>query len=800
MKRVLPALGLLSCALIADQIFLMHLLSIVQWYHFAFMIISVALLGFGASGTLIGLRRAWFLERAETLVPAFMMLSGIAFAAALPLSQTTPVRFDSYLLFVEGRQVVGLLLTYLVFLVPFLFGALAVGLVFIQNVQAVGKLYAANMIGSGLGGILALVLLWLAPVQKLAAPVSLLTILAGVLVANRRRSLLALAIAGCGLIVLMERLPLSLRPSEYKSISRTLTLPDARITNTCSSPFGLVQVVSSPSLRYAPGLSFAYKGPIPAHDVVFNNGDWFGPIVGLGNDELPAVLHYSTLELPYVIAAPRRVLVLQARTGLFAAQAIRHGAPEVNAVEPHADILRLLATTLAPQSDSLFLHPAARIHALDARSFLLRDTSRYDLIHLPTLDAFGGSSGVYALQEQYLLTTEAFAQMWQRLTPGGLLCISSWIDQPVRNPVRALSTIVEMLSNEHIISPAQHIAAIRNWGMVTFAVKRTPYLPDEIERVLEFCARMQFDPLILPGFKVYERNKHNVLYDQTLFRLVDAVLSNRRAETYETYEFRIAPATDDRPYFSQFLRWRSLPRLHELFGQHALPFLELGSFIVMLTLMQIAVLALLLIIVPLTSRHLQRGSTRGVAFYFGTIGLGFMFVEMVFIQKFVLYLGQPLYAVAAVIGAILVFSGIGSALSSRLAFDIASLRRKALVVAALVVGYGLLTNVLVQHTISLPSAVRFILACVMIAPIALVMGMPFPLGLRALGAHRAHTLPWAWGINGYASVVAAPLATILAIEIGFTGVMIGAAALYAAAAWAASQLQHTISSPTERES
>lgn len=784
MRRLLAALTLLSFALIAYQLVLMQVLSFVQWYHFAFMVISVALLGFGAAGTVLSLAREWFLQRSDTLVPLLMMLSGASYALAVPISQVYPVRFDSYVLFVQGTQIVSLVLTYLVFLVPFFLGALAIAVVFVKHVESVGKLYAANLVGSGCGAMGVIGLMWLMPVQVLVAVLGCLSVLAGLLVAGKCRSVQAAGVAALLIVVSIALTPWSLHPSEYKSLSRSLILPDARVTYTESSPFGVVHVVSSPMLRYAPGLSLTYKGSIPSHDVVFHNGDWFGPIVRR-NDETLDVLGHSTHAVPHVIADRRRVLVLGARTGLFVLQALGNNAERVSAVETNPQLVHLLQTTLAALNDSLFLHPAVFACARDPRSYLVTDTSRYDLIVLPTLDAFGGTSGVYALQEQYLLTKEAFAEAWERLAPGGVLCISSWIDQPVRNPVRALATIVEMLSEAHIVAPEQHIVAIRNWGMVTFAVKRTPYTQNEIERALQFCERMQFDPLLLPRFKVYERNKYNVLYDQTLFRLVDGLLSPRREEIYREYDFRIAPATDDRPYFSQFLRWESLPRLRELFGQQALPFVELGSFIILLTLAQIALLGVLLILLPLWARKADLQRTHHVLAYFGVIGMAYMFVEMVLIQRFVLYFGQPLYATAAVIGGMLVFSGLGSAVSARLPADAVQLRRQSLLVATLVVAYLLFVTPAIQQFSGVASAWKFVVAPLLIAPLAFLMGMPFPLGLRAVGETHRAALPWAWGINGCASVVATPLATLLAIEGGFVAVMIGAAVLYGAAAVAA---------------
>jgi hypothetical protein len=251
---------------------------------------------------------------------------------------------------------------------------------------------------------------------------------------------------------------------------------------------------------------------------------------------------------------------------------------------------------------------------------------------------------------------------------------------------------------------------------------------------------------------------------------------------YAAYDFNIQPATDNRPYFSQFLLWRNVPRLRELFGQHAFPFLELGSLIIAMTLIQISALAVMLILFPLFRKEKMKQSKFSTFMYFGGLGLGYMFVELVLIQRFILYLGHPMYATAAVIGVMLIFSGVGSLVSSRLAVTSSLLRKTVALVAMMIFAYGIIITPLLHQSIALPALVKAVLLCLLIAPLAFVMGMPFPLGLRNLSGRHDEGIPWAGGINGCLSVIAAPLATLVAVEAGFVAVMICAAVTYALAA------------------
>ncbi len=781
MVRLVIAVGLLSAALLAFQLVLMQLLSIVQWHHFAYMVISVALLGFGASGTFLALAREWIMKRAELALPLLMILCGTAMAIVVGVSQSSGVRFDSYLLFVEREQIGRLLLTYLAFFTPFFLGALAVGIVFVRNVDQIGKFYASNLLGSGLGGLSAVVLLWMFAPQELPAVVAFLPVLSGLLIvsAENRRGILPVGAAALALSAYFFYAPSQLQLSDYKSLKRTLNLPHAQIVHEQSSPYGLVQIVSSPALRYAPGLSLAYRGSLANRDVVFNNADWFGPVFAAQRHVTAHVLRYTTFALPYAMQERERVLVLQAKTGMFVAQAFEQHAREIVAVEAHSVAVSALKRELASSTDSLFFHSAISVHTVDPRTFLQSDTVRYDLIVLPTLDAFGGTSGVYALQEQYLLTKEAFREMWNKLTPTGAVCITSWMDYPVRNPLRALATLVETLADEGITQPRQHIAAVRSWGMVTFVMKRSPLSVQEVQNIRNFCSSMMFDPVLLPDINSLERNRFNIMQDTSFFSLVDGILSDRRKTIYSEYDFNLAPSTDDQPYFSQFLKWGSVPRIREFFGEHAFPFLELGSLIIAVTLVQIIIVAVLLILLPLFKKKMMGAGRWNVILLFGGLGLGYMFVEMVLIQRFVLFLGHPIYATAAVIGAMLVCSGLGSWVSSRLSPSL--LTRIGLIVAFSILVYAVSITPILHYSITLPQWLKIVLTFLLIAPPAFVMGMPFPLGLRSLSQQREGVIPWAWGINGCMSVIAAPLAMLLAVEFGFSVVIVCAAACYALA-------------------
>jgi hypothetical protein len=781
--RLHLALGLLSIAVIAFQLILMQVLSITQWHHFAYMVISTALLGFGASGTVIALAREWLLERMDALLPLLLFAGAAAMAAVVSAGQTVFGGFDSYLLFFEAGQIWRLLLANLLFAVPFFLSALVIGLIFVRHVERIGTLYFANLLGSGLGGIVGVVLLGLLFPGRLPAVIALFTLAAGLLVLSRRDNRLIAAASASSLVIAIFLIaPAPLVLSQYKDLRGALNLPEAHIVAERPSPYGLVQAVSAPALRFAPGLSLSYVDKIPQRDALFNNGNGFGAVPLWPPGPSASPLDYATDALPYALAEPDSVLVLHSGTGSKAAQALAHGAARVTAVEPHQAALKLLRDTYPDSAGLLLKHSAVTVSTLEPRTFLAADPGLYELIELPTLGVFGGAVGLFALQEQHSLTIEGIRAMWGHLTTEGVLSVSAWLDYPPRNPLRLAATLVEALRTEGIDDPSRYMVAVRSWGTVTFCVKRSPVTPADAEKVRAFCRELQFDPLLLPDMKPGERERFHRLQDPAFFAELDRILSPEREQLYADYPFRLRPATDDRPFFSQFLRWKSLPHLAGLFGERAVPFLEMGYLIVVLTFFQMAAAAVVLILLPLLRLGWRDGGRLRTFLYFGGLGIGFMLVEINLIHRFVLYLGHPVYAASVVICAVLVFSGAGSCASSRLDSGETAPHRAAAIVALLLLLYALILPPLIDLTIALPLAWKVLLTLVLLAPPAFAMGFPFPLGLQALSRRREADVPWAWGVNGCLSVLSTALATIIAVEAGFTVVFLVAAAAYGGAA------------------
>ena len=772
------ALFLLSIGITAHQIGLMQILSYVQWYHFAYMVVALALLGFGASGTFFALFRQQLLANSASLLPLLMFGCGLSMALATSPSFLAPLQFDLYLLFVEPVQIIRLTIACLLYSLPFFFGGLAIGLALAAGIERTGFLYWANMSGSGAGGLIGLWLTSLLLPSQLPPLLGLFPVAAGMLMLpwhRRRHAVFTSAGPVVGCLVLFLFSP-SIIPSQFKDVSRNLNLPEAQIVAQQPSPHGLMQVITAPALRRAPGLSFQYQGPISRYAAILVNGDAYGALP-VASRQQAAMLEYSTEILGYLLVDPQAVLLLQPGGGDPLDQALLHGAEQIVAVEPHPEVRDLLSEGTAgfmQYKDQ----PQVTILQAEPRGYLSETKDRFELIRLPTVNGFGNNIGLSALNEQFLLTRESFYQAWQLVRENGVLMVSAWMDFPIKNPYKLLATLLETLVRDGITEPRLHVAAIRGWGTVTFVLTKKPLTLHGSDTIRKQCDRMGFDPLLLPGIEDKERDRFHQLQDSQFFQNIDTLLSDQREQFIQDYDFNIRPTSDNHPYFSQFLRFSRLANFSELVSLRQIPFFEMGSFILGITLILLVLLAIILIVVPLF-RLDHHGPGHGRTFlYFGGLGLGYMMVEIVFIQNLTLLLGHPLKATATVFAALLISSGLGSLYSETVTPHPSTIRRITGLAGLLVLLYSFLLIHTDQFVSFAPDSLQLLIAALIISPVGFILGMPFPLGLRYLHKKFPVHIPWAWGINGCFSVIGPVLATMVAVQFSFRIVYILAATAY----------------------
>jgi hypothetical protein len=769
-------------------------LAVAQFYHFASLVISLALLGFGVSGTLLSVA-----PRLRSIaVDRLLAWMGIATAASIALAYAVInlLPFDSYSIAWDRRQIVYFVLYYLVLTLPFVCGGLGIGAALAAGEGRSHRIYAANLLGSAAGVLLAPLALWLAGVLG--------AVLASVLVAMlpalalRPRWPVSLVLVGCligfttlGALNLNDRGPLGMAISPYKGLAQAQHIPGATSVFGRWDAVARADVVAGAHTRMLPGLSYAYTGTVPMQLGLSLDADSLKPITLAAPEEFSAA-SFMPEALAFELRPSGRVLVLEPGGGLGVLQALAGGANAVTAV-PGNSLMRRAVAQVAGAAD-VYADPRVQTSEDATRVHLRRDPAIYDVVYFPLTDPYRPiTSGAYSLGESYTLTVDAFQDALARLSPDGVLVITRWLQKPPSESLRLFATLIEALHQDGVaksgVTPAHALIAFRGIQTITVLTKPGGWTADELARVREFAATRRYDLVWAPDVQPEEVNRFNRVAIPEDYNLIRALLeAPDRARFYANYRFAIEPATDDHPFFFHFFRWGQTGEVLAGLGRTWQPFGGSGYLVLFALLASVLALSAVLILAPLLVARGKfkprptAGQRAQTALYFGALGIGFLFVEIPLIQRWILAFGHTTYAFTAVVLTILLFSGLGSLLARA-----RWLPKQAVLFAlsALALLTALTGPVLVDAVIDWPLAARAGALVASLAPMALLMGLPFPLGLtwlESLERPGRVLVPWAWAINGCASVVASVLAAILAISYGFTVVLALGAGAYAVAA------------------
>ena len=790
-----------SVSVLAYEILLMRLLAIGQWHHFAYMVISVALLGFGAAGSLLFLFFDKIRENTDQWLTALSGAAAVSLCLAFSVSQK--IGLDPLQVIWQPLEWLRMLLTYLLMAVPFLLAGGIVGIILTGSGRGIHRMYAVDLLGAGCGAFAIIPALYAGP------PWILLPVLGGVILVGsmgcclRAGPILRLTspAAAAILAVLYLMIPPIPKIHDTKGLPQTLLFPDARIEVELAGPLGVIHVVGSTLIRHVPGLSLNFgQDPeegdveIPEQKAIFIDGDGLSPMSAFSGDpDALKYLDYTTMSLPYHVRKPVSVLSVGTGGGTDLLLGILHHTPEIVALEANRQVADLLRGPFAGFTGDLLSGPGIKLVINDARRFLQATEKRFDLIQISLLDSFGTSAtGLQSAAESYLYTREAFELYLSRLSDKGMLSITRWLKLPPRDSLRILSTALAALKGwDHVTRPEAHLIFIRSWKTGTILLSRAPFTPGDINRVKAFCAGRSFDVAYYNGMTADEANRFDI-HRAPYYFIGATALCGPEAESFlQNYLFDVSPTTDDRPYFSHFFRWNKASGLFRHLGREWLPMIELGYLFIVAALAQAVLAGVAMILLPLLflrsveGKFIQkRAKSRcidisGILLYFGSIGMAFMFFEMALLPKYTLLLSQPVYAAAMVLSTVLIMAGCGS-LSVRYFQTTVSwfLWIPVFVMIAWVVMHLIIGDRLFYFAMNWSFGARIAYGIAILSVLSFFLGWPFPSGLRLIADRSPGLVPWAWGVNGCASVIGAVLGKILAISLGLKSLMLCACFMY----------------------
>src|SRR5579859_1936546 len=807
------AIGTVSFATLLLELALTRLFSVVLFYHFAFLAISVALLGLGAGGVFAYIRCEQLKRHAtEYLAPRIVMASALMIMVLLEVVLRVPVTLR-----LDWTNFFRLTIIYLVAAVPFFFTGLLFSLVFARERQRISQLYGADLIGGALACLAVVLLLsWIGgPNAILFAAIAMAA--AGALwsPANRKKPLL-LACLPLLLIIInmathgrvadivyakgMRRSRAWTEYSKWNAISRV------EVDRTGDSRTIVIDADASTSLMHAD----------PA---VWHDPEWQKDLMSAAPSAVNALRPHGD----YAIIGPGGgVDVLRALVG---------GSPSVTAIEINPIIANnIMRGRYADYAYHLYERPEVHLHVSDGRSFIRNSQDQYDVLQMTLVDTWASTAaGAFALSENNLYTVEAFREYFDHLRPDGMIAITRWEFKEPREALRVVSQAIEALRQMGVEDPRNHFIVVADGELntdgrpVTVLVKKSSFTPEEVKTVLAHinetgnlhlvhaahlfgtpenyignCGEIPSPTACYPTEEALGQTSYAALEAREPFsQLIDAdpditmtnlkdpptVSWGARDAFIAQYPYNIKPVSDNAPFFFFTFRTGRLlqgflnPRSH--FGIDWKVNLGVAVLFMLLGISALAVLAFL--VLPLAFHTSARVAGVRPLLYFIAVGLGYILVEITMIQRFVLFLGHPTYALTVVVFLLMLTSGAGSLAARHWIADWRRIRFPLLFITAALTAYIFVLPRILVAWVGWPLGLKLLVSAALLAPVGFLMGMPFPTGLRALENTEAGAIEWAWAMNAAASVLGSVLAMVIAVHFGMAATLACGALAYLAA-------------------
>ncbi len=773
----LVGLFLVTLATLAFQVLLTRIFSVTLWYHFAFLAVSLAMLGMtaGAIGVFL-----WPGRFPAPKLHARMAQSSLCFAGAIVFSLLVhlhlPVRTDG-----SWSAIAALVITCIVFFIPFTASGVCVTLALTRFPEKIDRLYAADLIGAGIGCVAVVVLLEVTDGPTAVIATAVLATLgawsfarAAPSVGPERRAaaagavVTALFVLGNTWLVYQQAGLLRVRWAKSwtgAAISTPRPLLERWNSHSRIRVWGDPEAARTPfGWSLSPAMPAGFDLPQLNLDI---DASAFTVLTRFdGSLEPLGFLEYDVTNLAHHLRPNAKVLVIGAGGGRDLLSALYFDQTSVLGIEVNADILDVVHGVYGDFTGHLDRHPKLRFANDEARSYVARLDERFDIIQISLIDSWAATgAGAFVLTEHSLYTVEAWKSFLEHLSPRGVLTVSRYYFP--HNPAtayRLTALAVQALEELGVSSPREHLALV--WlpadqgSMCTLLVSASPFSAADLRKLDAVVERLQFEMVLSPEHAVDD-----------VFARVAA--GGDLVDFFAEFPLDITPSVDDRPFFFHMLRLRDFFAREQVGGQGLVQF-NLRAVSTLGTLLAtLALLTILCIVVPISLRS-ELGSLRTAApwlLIFAGIGVGFMMVEISQLERLIVFLGHPTYALTVLLLVLLLSGGLGSLTTGRVSSSslaVSGRVRFAVLMVALAL-FGALVPPVTELLRASETPIRVAASVGLLFPVGFLMGMPFPLGLRAAtDAGRGDLTPWLWGVNGATSVLASVLAIAVALSFGIS--------------------------------
>jgi hypothetical protein len=558
------------------------------------------------------------------------------------------------------------------------------------------------------------------------------------------------------------------RPSPYKALSQVLQFPETRIEQTYSNIRGRTDRVTSPYIRFAPGLSLRYQESIQPQEVTFRDGDHQLVLYPSGSR---ASNRFSVFTLSYsgykIRPGAQKALIVLQGGGMSIPSVLSSTIHDVTIVIDNP-----------PQAEILRAHYRAEVVCQPPRAFIRQTPEQFDIIQLENWGtAIPGSA---ALDQEHLFTTDAFMQYLQHLTPDGVIIVSRRLLLPPADCLRLWASAYEGLKRIGARNPADHLTILRNWDTFTLLVFKQPLQGTTTTHLKEFAENLNFDIVFLPQTTSDQVNRFNKFDAPYHFievnRLASAYRKGQEKGYFRSYLLDIQPQSDNRPFPGRYLKWPKVKSLYQTLGSRLYALLMSGEIVVLVVLIEALVISGFLLFLPLVFvRRIQRKASISQILYFLGVGAGFMFIELFFIKKYILLFGDPVISFSVVVCGILIFSSLGGAWVQRK--DKSVLKKALPALMAILLLTFLALDPLMGYLLAVRDIWQYVWALLVLFPIGFLMGLPFTIGMRDF-LTSATQRAYAWSANGCASVITAIVSAQIALIFGISSILGCAIAAY----------------------
>jgi hypothetical protein len=790
--------ALVSASVLALQVIFTRIFSIMIWHHFTYLIVGVALLGGGAAGVFLAVRR-WkhdVIRRRLGIIALAFSVSTLVMLAIVSLVQFDPLRMSDL-----PRTVVGLAIYFTGLFMTFTLGGLVIAGAFSVWSYYAHRLYFADLLGAGMA---TLGVIWV--VHTLSAPsaiilVALLAATAALLfgVQARWRWVVPVVLVGQSALLIISLLqPIYLPVPESKPLHWALQTsgaerpeymrwnPVARVDVTPEIEVGEPMIVGGVSQRYL--ASDLADQRYRLNFVTLDGTSMTGLFEFDGDLSKFAFLQHAIISAPYLLSEPEpATLLIGVGGGIDILLARLYDAARIVAIDLNSDVVDLVVNRYADFTGNLATGNTEVLTA-EGRSYLTSTSEQFDVIQGIGLDNIAAlNTGAYVLSESYLYTVEAFELALNRLTPQGVFSWTRAATDPPIETLRLVGLAAEALRQRGVANPAAHIVVVENdtQSAINLLVSPSPFGAAQVERMEQWALENGFPVL------------HDPFTERDTVYAAYLTAENPRAFE-DAYPFNIYPVTDDHPFYYNYFKWDRLLEGGATTGNLSAR-VPMGNIILLTMLAFTLIVALIFVVLPLWRNQragLATPNASKMLTYFSALGLAYMFVQIVLIQRFTLFIGYPTLAITTTIFSMLAFSACGSLAGQRVFRVESRLRTMILVVSALILLYVFAMPPIFSALLGLPDTARVVISIVMIAPLAFFMGMPFPTGIRAVGQRTPELVPWAWGMNGVFSVLGSTAVIIVSMFSNFTISLVAAALIYGVAAVVAPALRQRRSEET----